>query len=61
MNKPRHTSNVPINGKAVPWSGEYPLKRSEEKLYEYACHEGNYGIRHILSAQRAEEARATSR
>ena len=46
---------------AVPWSGEYPLKRSEDKLYEYACHEGNYGIRHILSAQRAEEARATSR
>ena len=42
----------------MPWSGEVPLKKSDGKLYEYACHEGNYGIRNILSAQRAAEAQA---
>ena len=39
------------------WGGEYLIKRSDEPVYEYACHEGNYGIRNILSAQRAEEAK----
>jgi hypothetical protein len=27
-------------------------------MFEYACHEGNYGLRNILSAARAEEAAA---
>jgi len=26
-------------------------------MFEYACHEGNYGLRNILSAARAEDAR----
>jgi hypothetical protein len=26
--------------------------------FEYACHEGNYGLRNVLSAARAEEAAA---
>jgi hypothetical protein len=26
-----------------------------EPIFEYACHEGNYGLRNILSAARAEE------
>ena len=43
---------------AAPWSGEVPMIRTEDKMYEYACHEGNYGIRNILSAQRAAEAEA---
>jgi hypothetical protein len=42
----------------VPWSGQVPLKRSQDKLYEYACHEGNYGIANILRAQRVAEAEA---
>jgi len=31
--------------------------------FEYACHEGNYGLRNILEAARAEEraAKASSR
>jgi hypothetical protein len=41
---------------ASPWKGEYPMKRTEDKLYEYACHEGNYGIANILRAQRVAEA-----
>ena len=27
-------------------------------MFEYACHEGNYGLRNILSASRADEKAA---
>ena len=37
------------------WSGEYPITRISEPIYEYACHEGNYGMPNILKAQRAVE------
>jgi hypothetical protein len=33
---------------------------SEEPIYEYACHEGNYGMRNILSGHRVEEQRAAA-
>jgi hypothetical protein len=40
----------------APWSFEMPLKRSAEAApFEYACHEGNLGLRNILSAARAAE------
>ncbi len=39
-----------------PWSGEMPLRGFEGPIYEYACHEGNYGLPNILSAARAQEA-----
>ena len=29
----------------------------KQPFFEYACHEGNYALRNILSAARAEEAR----
>jgi hypothetical protein len=29
-----------------------------QRPFEYACHEGNYGLRNILTAARAEEAAA---
>jgi hypothetical protein len=38
------------------WSGEYPMTRISEPIYEYACHEGNYGMPNILKAQRNVEA-----
>jgi hypothetical protein len=39
-----------------PWTVAFPLRRDERYvLYEYACHEGNYAIRHVLSAARAAE------
>ena len=42
-----------------PWSGEYEMTRIEGPLFEYACHEGNYGLPSILmGARRAEEAAA---
>jgi hypothetical protein len=42
---------------AKPWSGEIPMKKVTAPLYEYACHEGNYGIAGVLSGARAEEKR----
>ena len=29
---------------------------NDAPLFEYACHEGNYGLLNILSGARAEEA-----
>ena len=38
-----------------PWTLMIPLKRTGELMFEYACHEGNYGLRAILSGARAQE------
>ena len=38
-----------------------PLRRSKDAIYEYACHEGNYGLADILAGARAEEAEQTSK
>jgi hypothetical protein len=37
------------------WKGEMPFTTTTEKTYEYACHEGNYGLANILSGARYEE------
>jgi hypothetical protein len=39
-----------------PWGGEYEFTRSKGPVYEYACHEGNYGLVGILQGARREEA-----
>jgi hypothetical protein len=39
-----------------PWAGEFPLHSSQEPIYEYACHEGNYSLTGLLAGARAEEA-----
>ncbi len=41
-----------------PWTYEIPMQWNEQPLYEYACHEGNYGLYNILAGARAEEAEA---
>jgi len=38
-----------------PWSAEIPLTQTEGPVYEYACHEANYGLAHILSGARYTE------
>ena len=43
---------------ARPWSVEFPLMKREGPLYEYACHEGNHDIRHILEVARNVERQA---
>ena len=40
---------------AEPWSVAFPITRAAGHIYEYACHEGNYALRNILSYARAEE------
>jgi hypothetical protein len=40
-----------------PWTVQVPMRKTTERIYEYACHEGNYAMRNILSAARAEERR----
>ena len=41
-----------------PWTLMIPLKQSEGDIFEYACHEGNYGLEGILSGTRAQERAA---
>jgi hypothetical protein len=41
-----------------PWSGEMVIRKMDGPLFEYACHEGNYGLANILSAARVEERTA---
>jgi len=41
-----------------PWTVMIPLKGTGDKIYEYACHEGNTGMEGILSGHRMEERAA---
>ncbi len=38
-----------------PWTARLQMARSKELIYEYACHEGNYGLVNMLTAARSEE------
>jgi hypothetical protein len=40
---------------AAPYTREIMFDQSPDPIYEYACHEGNYGMMNILSGHRAEE------
>jgi hypothetical protein len=44
-----------------PWSGELPMTRLQGQIYEYACHEANYGLANTLSGARAAEAEAAKK
>jgi hypothetical protein len=38
-----------------PWTVKYPMQRDMEYvMFEYACHEGNYGLKNILSGARSD-------
>lgn len=41
-----------------PWGGEYPWPATRDKVYEYACHEGNYALGNIMRGARLLEAEA---
>ena len=43
-----------------PWRGEMVFTPAPGRIYEYACHEGNYGLPDILRAARRAEGRAGS-
>jgi hypothetical protein len=38
-----------------PWTAKILLRRADKAIYEYACHEGNYGLMDILEGARHEE------
>jgi hypothetical protein len=37
------------------WTAAIPMARTDEQIYEYACHEGNYGMVNLLSGARVKE------
>lgn len=41
-----------------PWTARIPLNKTTERVYEYACHEGNYALTDILAGARAAEKKA---
>ena len=38
-----------------PWTGEYTWPATDNKIYEYACHEGNYALTDILKGARLRD------
>ncbi|MEE2636628.1 MAG: hypothetical protein VYE68_05265 [Acidobacteriota bacterium] len=40
----------------IPWTYRIPMVKNTMPLFEYACHEGNYGLYNILSGAREKEA-----
>ncbi len=38
-----------------PWGGQVPMMALNDRLYEYACHEGNYALSNILSGASYQE------
>ena len=43
---------------AARWTAAFPMARTEEHIYEYACHEGNYGLQNMLTSARFAEKAA---
>ena len=43
------------NSYTRPWTAVMPMRRTDGPLFEYACHEGNYGLYNILAGQRKKE------
>jgi hypothetical protein len=43
-----------------PWTVQLPMVKTEGPIYEYACHEGNYGMLGILTGARALDGRSPS-
>ena len=42
-----------------PWGGSLPMTRNDLPLYEYACHEGNYGLTNMMAGSRIQEREAS--
>jgi hypothetical protein len=43
---------------AQPWSAEAPLQKTQGPIFEFACHEANFGVANILAGARADDKRA---
>ena len=42
----------------APWTGEYIWRATDDRVYEYACHEGNYAMGNVLRGARLLEKEA---
>jgi hypothetical protein len=40
------------------WTAAIPMAKTEDQIFEYACHEGNYGMVNLLSGARVQEKAA---
>jgi hypothetical protein len=45
----------------APWTARFPMIRTDEAMYEYACHEGNQGLMDIMRGARYVEKRPADR
>jgi hypothetical protein len=45
----------------APWLAEYSLYRTDQRMFEHACHEGNYSLPNILKAHRVKDARTAAK
>jgi hypothetical protein len=43
-----------------PWTAQIPMRRSDDLIYEYACHEANYGMTNLLKGARYVEREGAS-
>ena len=46
---------------ARPWSVRVIMRRSDSPLFEYACHEGNYGMENLLVSARVRDRQREQR
>jgi hypothetical protein len=44
-----------------PWSGEYTWLKTDEQIFEYACHEHNYSLQGILAGERLLDREAAAK
>jgi hypothetical protein len=44
-----------------PWSASIPMARTEQPVFEYACHEGNYALEGVLRGARYQEQQPTKK
>ena len=53
------TANDPTTW-VQPWTVEIPLQRTDDQIFEYACHEANYGMTNLLQGARTVERDAAA-
>lgn len=44
-----------------PWTGEYTWPATNQRMFEYACHEANYALTDVLRGARQQEAQEAAK
>jgi hypothetical protein len=44
-----------------PWKGELTLRRTDERIFEFACHEGNYSLTNMMRGYRLTDTKPPGR